>query len=69
MILFYLYVLACNPTLPPGDRNCVVIVSDAMSTADCRNLYLEIKATLPADMKLGFPECIRASRLKGDSHG
>lgn len=60
-MIFVLYVLACSLNLPPGERDCVVVIADLPSVAACRDLYQEIKATLPADMKLTFPEC-RKSR-------
>lgn len=61
-ILFTLLVLACPTT--PLPRECVAVVADTNSVAECRALYQEIKATLPFGMALGFPECTRRKAVQ-----
>ena len=56
-LLFALYVLACPTGERPGHRQCVVVIDTMDSVAECRARYQEIKATLPATLHLGFPEC------------
>lgn len=54
---FVLLVLACP--IQPLPRECVAVVAEVASIQECRSLYQEIKASLPAGMALGFPECHR----------
>lgn len=60
--IFTLLVLACPDGERPGHRECVAVVAEVGSVAECRSLYQEIKATLPENMKLGFPECVRIKK-------
>jgi hypothetical protein len=59
LMLFALHVLACPLGEKPGHRECVAVIAETPSVAECRQLYQEIKATLPANLHLGFPECVR----------
>jgi hypothetical protein len=56
-MIFVLLVMACP--IAPLPRECVAVIAETQSVAECRSLYLEIKATLPPGMALGFPECKR----------
>lgn len=58
---FVLVVLACTADAPPQQRDCVVVVDEVPSVAECRARLAEIKLTLPAGIALGFPECTRAA--------
>jgi hypothetical protein len=58
---FTLLVLAC-PIAPPPRPDCVAVVAEVETVGGCRDLYQEIKATLPAGLSLGFPECVRGRR-------
>jgi hypothetical protein len=56
---FVLLVLACGPHPQTGQRECVAVIDEVSTVAECRARYQEIKATLPANVTLGFPECSR----------
>jgi hypothetical protein len=58
---FVLLVLACSAGTPQVPRECVAIVDEVPSVAECRARYDELKAGLPAGLYLGFPECARAA--------
>lgn len=58
---FVLVVLACTANAPPQQRDCVVVVDEVPTVAECRARFSEIKLTLPAGLALGFPECTRAA--------
>jgi hypothetical protein len=60
-MIWVLLVMAC-PIAPPPRPDCVAVVAEVESVAGCRDLYQEIKATLPAGLSLGFPECVRGRR-------
>lgn len=64
MTLYILLVLACPIDQPPGHRDCVAVVDEVASVEACRTRYQEIKQTLPANMRLGFPECHNPLRNK-----
>jgi len=63
--LFALYVLACPLGEQPGHRLCVAVIEEVESVKECRSRYLEIKATLPANLHLGFPECVSLRKVRG----
>lgn len=60
--MFVLMVLACPTDQRPGARECVVVIDEVFSVAECRARFLEIKATLPSGLALGFPECSRRKK-------
>ena len=60
---FVLLVLAC-PVELSGQRDCVAVIEETVSVAECRSRYKEIKATLPPSLHLGFPECVSLARLR-----
>lgn len=62
--VFLLLVMACPTDQPPGSRECVAVIVETDSVAGCRATYREIKATLPANLALGFPECTRKKESK-----
>lgn len=63
-MIFVLLVLACP--IAPLPRECVAVIAETQSVAECRSLYQEVKATLPPGMALGFPECRRKREEKND---
>ncbi len=60
---FVLLVLACPPFDKKTERDCVAVVAEVESVAACRDLFREIKATLPVGLVLTFPECVSTRRL------
>lgn len=58
--VWVLLVLACPTDQKPGARDCVAVIDEVDSVPACKARYLEIKATLPPNMALGFPECTRS---------
>ena len=62
--VFALLVLACPVNVPVSERDCVVLIAEVETVAECRLLYREIKETLPSGMHLGFPECHRLRKGK-----
>jgi len=56
---FTLLVLACPPLDGRAERDCVAVVAEVETVGGCRDLYQEIKSTLPAGLTLTFPECVR----------
>lgn len=60
--LWILMALACRSDQIPGQRDCVAIIDEVSSPAECHARYAEIRAGLPANWGLGFPECYRPRR-------
>jgi hypothetical protein len=59
---FALVVLACPVNVPVAERDCVAVVAEVETVADCRALYREIQSTMPEGMRLTFPECVRKKK-------
>lgn len=60
-----LIVLACafDDTKGQWTRDCVAWTEHVANISECRDRYSEIKASLPAGIRLGWPECV-AQRAK-----
>lgn len=53
---------AWNPAAGSFNADCIGVVRAARDPVECQTLYADMKRILPANLKLGRPECFDAER-------